>query len=230
MSNTCNHCRSAFYEPKTMADKVDFKSMQKVRVGCSKCGTAVCFSCAATVADKKGKEGNCFCPKCGAELGRGGEAGELGKHLNGWDSLNKDEDKMSSQILQTDNVTTQKLKDLFEQAFYTVTSQKDFFIVQEQGHRAKIWTVQVSNNEQIKFSALFTGKKAPIETKLIFCNRINQEMNTLRTFATDQFISMDWYIPLDGGILERTVILSFKYFQILVDDAIGRDQEGLLFK
>jgi len=137
---------------------------------------------------------------------------------------------MSSQILQTDNVTTQKLKDLFEQAFYTVTSQKDIFVVQEQGHRANKWAVQVSNNKQIKFSALFTGKEAPIESKLNFCNRINQDMNTLRTSATDQFILMDWYIPLDGGILEKTVILSFKYFQILVDDAIGRDQEGLLFK
>ena len=98
---------------------------------------------------------------------------------------------MSSQILQTDNVTTQKLKDLFEQAFYTVTSQKDIFVVQEQGHRANKWAVQVSNNKQIKFSALFTGKEAPIESKLNFCNRINQDMNTLRTSATDQFILMD---------------------------------------
>lgn len=80
----CTHCGSKFYEPKTMMDKVDFDAMQKVRVGCSKCGTAVCFSCAATAAGQRGKEGNCFCPKCGAELGRGGEAGELGEHFSGW--------------------------------------------------------------------------------------------------------------------------------------------------
>jgi hypothetical protein len=85
ITKRCAHCGSKFYEPKTMMDKVDFDAMQRVRVGCSKCGTAVCFSCAATAADQRGKEGNCFCPKCGAELGRGGEAGELGEHFSGWD-------------------------------------------------------------------------------------------------------------------------------------------------
>lgn len=84
MTKKCAHCGSKFYEPKTMMDKVDFDAMQRVRVGCSKCGTAVCFSCAATAAGQRGKEGNCFCLKCGAELGRGGEAGELGEHFSGW--------------------------------------------------------------------------------------------------------------------------------------------------
>ena len=67
-----------------MIDKVDGLAMQKVRVGCSMCGTAVCFSCAASEADKRGKESNCFCPKCGTELGREGEAGGLGEHFSGW--------------------------------------------------------------------------------------------------------------------------------------------------
>jgi len=84
MTNKCEHCGSTFYEPKTMMDRIDFNAMQRVRVGCSKCGTAVCFSCAATAADQRGKEGNCFCPKCGAELGQGGEAGTLGEHFSGW--------------------------------------------------------------------------------------------------------------------------------------------------
>jgi hypothetical protein len=84
MNNSCTHCGAGFYEPKTMMDKVDFYAMQRVRVGCSKCGTAVCFGCAATAADKLGKVGNCFCPKCGAELGSNGEAGLLGDHFEGW--------------------------------------------------------------------------------------------------------------------------------------------------
>lgn len=82
---TCVHCGTKFYVPKTMMDKTNFSAMQKVRVGCSKCGTAVCFSCAATAADHRGKEGNCFCPKCGKELGQGGEAGELGEDFSEWD-------------------------------------------------------------------------------------------------------------------------------------------------
>ena len=86
-SRKCAHCGSRFYEPKNMRDKVDFEAMQKVRVGCSKCGMPVCFSCAATAADERGKGGNCFCPKCGEELGRSGEAGELGEYFSGWDQV-----------------------------------------------------------------------------------------------------------------------------------------------
>jgi hypothetical protein len=70
-----------------MIEKTDFGAMQRVRVGCSKCQTAICFSCAATAADKKGKSGECFCPKCGADLGRAGEAGQLGNHFSGWNSF-----------------------------------------------------------------------------------------------------------------------------------------------
>lgn len=81
----CAHCNGEFYKPKSMKDKLDFEAMQSVRVGCSTCGTPVCFSCAATEADNRGESGNCFCPECGAELGEGGEAGELGEDFSGWD-------------------------------------------------------------------------------------------------------------------------------------------------
>lgn len=83
-NNQCAHCNSKFFTPRSSIDKLNDIGMQRVQVGCSKCGTPVCFSCAATAADERGKAGNCFCPKCGAELGRGGEAGKLGKHFNGW--------------------------------------------------------------------------------------------------------------------------------------------------
>lgn len=85
MQETCAHCGKEFYEPKTIMDKTNFDAMLKVRVGCSKCGTPVCFDCAATAADQRGREGDCFCPKCGANLGRGGEAGVLGEHFSGWE-------------------------------------------------------------------------------------------------------------------------------------------------
>lgn len=82
--STCGSGGTTFYEPKTATDKLDFVGMQRVRVGCSKCGAAVCFSCAATAADQQGKSGNCVCPKCGAELGAGGEAGTLGNRHPAW--------------------------------------------------------------------------------------------------------------------------------------------------
>lgn len=85
----CSNCGRNFYQPKTMSEKTDFSAMQHVRVGCSNCATPVCFSCATAEAEKKGKSMECFCPKCGADLGRGGEAGQLGDHYKGWDTPHK---------------------------------------------------------------------------------------------------------------------------------------------
>ena len=84
MTEACGNCSSEFYKPRTMVEKTDFMAMQRVRVGCSKCGTPVCFACAATAANERGEHGNCFCPGCGAELGAGGESGNLGEHFSGW--------------------------------------------------------------------------------------------------------------------------------------------------
>lgn len=84
-NNQCTHCSSEFFLPRSSLDKLNDIGMQRVRVGCSSCGIPVCFSCAATAADQRGKEGNCFCPKCGAELGPSGEAGKLGVHFSGWE-------------------------------------------------------------------------------------------------------------------------------------------------
>jgi hypothetical protein len=84
-TNTCVHCGATFYTPRTMLEKTDFQAMQRVRVGCSQCGSPVCFGCAATAADEKGQGGGCLCPLCGVDLGRGGEAGDLGEHFAGWD-------------------------------------------------------------------------------------------------------------------------------------------------
>jgi len=80
----CARCGCEFYEPRTMMDRINFDAMQRVRVGCSKCGAAVCFGCAATAADQRRKSMNCFCHKCGAELGKESEASRLGDHLSKW--------------------------------------------------------------------------------------------------------------------------------------------------
>lgn len=104
----CTCCGSLFYEPKGMRDKIDFNAMQRVRVGCRKCGTPVCFSCAATAADELGKAGNCFCPKCGQELGPKGEAGELGEYYSGWDQGKTN----SKSNRKNDELFTAKINDL----------------------------------------------------------------------------------------------------------------------
>lgn len=84
MTETCAHCGSNLDERIPIADESDLSSVQKMQVGCRKCGTAVCLSCASAAASKLGIKGNCLCPKCGAELGLDGYVDELGEDYYGW--------------------------------------------------------------------------------------------------------------------------------------------------
>jgi hypothetical protein len=84
MTETCAHCGSNLDKLIPIADESNLSSVQKMKVGCKKCGTAVCLSCAFTAASKLGIKKNCICPKCGAELGLDGYVDELGDDYYGW--------------------------------------------------------------------------------------------------------------------------------------------------
>ena len=84
MTETCAHCGSILDERNPIIDEADLGSIQKMQVGCRRCGTAVCLSCGFAAASKLGIEKNCICPKCSAELGLGGEVDELGEDYYGW--------------------------------------------------------------------------------------------------------------------------------------------------
>ncbi|MBI4282028.1 MAG: hypothetical protein HY672_00875 [Chloroflexi bacterium] len=84
MTSTCAHCGSDLEERTPIADWVDLSAMQKMQVGCRRCGTPVCLGCGAAAASRLGIERNCLCPNCGAELGLGGEVDELGEDYYGW--------------------------------------------------------------------------------------------------------------------------------------------------
>ena len=69
----CHYCHTSF---QTLQSGFTFGSgmndfgstILKTRKGCDTCGVPVCFDCAAAAADRKGKRGQCICPKCGADL------------------------------------------------------------------------------------------------------------------------------------------------------------------
>ena len=137
------------------------------------------------------------------------------------------EEAMSLPLLEQENLSKEMLKDLFEKAFFNVSDQGDTLIIQDQGRLLNKYAVQIANNKQIKFFALVKSKETQTESRINYCNRMNQVLNTLRVYITDDCIQMDWYIPLNGGITEKNVIFSFKYFQSQVDEAIKRDNAGI---
>lgn len=137
------------------------------------------------------------------------------------------EETMGLALLEQENVSNEVLKELFEKAFYKVSVSDDVLIIQDEGRRLNKYAAKFANNKQIKFFAMITSKETQAESRLNYCSRMNQELNTLRVYITDQCVTMDWYIPLKGGITETNVIMSFKYFQSQIDEALNRDTAGI---
>ena len=81
MSNVCDQCGTTFYRFSPMSG-LDLNALQegRMRVGCRKCGSAICFKCAFEAAQLKGKHEQCICPVCGAKLGW-----DRSLQLSGWD-------------------------------------------------------------------------------------------------------------------------------------------------
>jgi len=84
MTETCTHCGSAVDERIPIVDEADLSSVQRMQVGCRKCGMVVCLSCGSKAAARFGIKKNCLCPKCGAELGLDGYVDEMGEDYYGW--------------------------------------------------------------------------------------------------------------------------------------------------
>jgi|GEM_PF-2181579 hypothetical protein len=84
MTETCAHCNSVLHERIPIVDDTDLSSVQRMQVGCRKCGSAVCLSCGSKAAAKFGIKKNCLCPKCNAELGIDGYVDEMGEDYYGW--------------------------------------------------------------------------------------------------------------------------------------------------
>jgi|TARA_Y100000031_G_C7912408_1_gene244432 hypothetical protein len=80
----CTHCGSALEERRYIVDEADLSEVQRMHVGCRKCGTPTCLNCAFTAASQLGIKKNCICPKCSAELGLDGYVDELGEDYYGW--------------------------------------------------------------------------------------------------------------------------------------------------
>jgi WD40 repeat protein len=137
-----------------------------------------------------------------------------------------EEEEMTQPMVQPESVSLASIKDLFERAFFTVADHDTFLVVQEQGRNVN-YLLQLPNNNCLRLQVVFQTREPRPGSRLELVNRINQEMLALRACFAEPHIILDWYIPLDGGITETNIVKSFKFFQLLCNNALQFDTEGV---
>ena len=125
---------------------------------------------------------------------------------------------MTEELITPENLSTPMLKALFDSAFMeTHLDQEGNLKVKD-----RVNLHIRPREDRIRIYAIFGFKPtAPLERRLEFVNRVNQEFIIARATAVDgDILAFDYDIPVAGGITKKAVILLVKRFMNIPHAAV----------
>jgi hypothetical protein len=136
---------------------------------------------------------------------------------------------MSDEIVNSDNLSKDLLKNLFENAYMNVSSDKDGDVIIKEGGRGAYAFVD-KNKRFIHLVSFYSGNpKASLADKLMYVNKVMANLILSRSYVDkDGDIIFDYYIPVEGGTTKRGVVLATKRFFSVLDDAIQEDDKDVI--
>ena len=119
---------------------------------------------------------------------------------------------MATDLLTSENVTVEALKQLYDDAYMETKIDEDGDLTVREGFLCLITITEAK--EQVRLSTYFAFKEdADHIAKVEMCNRINDGIVTVRAAVTERgSLVMDQYVPINGGITRRCLVLATKYF------------------
>ncbi len=136
----------------------------------------------------------------------------------------------SARLLAESEVTTSTLDDLFKQAYFKTSLDKDGdLIVQSDGPRVIVTVDQ--QKKLVKFMAVYgLREEAALEPKLALANRMNDEIIYVRfSVPRDDILVADYFLLFQEGIPAFLLVSSLRLFARVVPAAIRAcDQQDLV--
>ena len=104
------------------------------------------------------------------------------------------------------------LQNLFEEAYMDTTVDSDGDLrVEEDG--LGCYVLPINDGNRIKLLTVWQARSGSTPSKrLEFANRVNDGIITVRVSIGDDLIFFDYYIPVEGGITKKAIILATKHF------------------
>jgi hypothetical protein len=133
----------------------------------------------------------------------------------------------SNDVLPAEQISSEALRSLFESAMFDFTVDDDGDIVVRDGYTV---LVTGGKNRFVRLMSIFSFKPdISSEAKFHFCNRINDELVAIRASAhgPDSLV-VDWYLPTDGGITKKAVVMGLRKFLKMLDLIARFDSDDLL--
>jgi hypothetical protein len=137
-------------------------------------------------------------------------------------------DEPPAELVYPENVTKEALRDLFVAAYMDASLDEDGDVLIKESYRS--YLVPSNDAAWIRLYSPFKGNEtATLEDKLAYCNKINNDMIIVRTYVTEKggFV-FEEYLPVEGGITKRAIVLATRRFHRMLESAIRADDKNVL--
>jgi hypothetical protein len=137
-------------------------------------------------------------------------------------------DEPPAELLYPENITKEGLRDLFVSAYMDASIDEDGDVLVKDSYRS--YLVPSQDSAWIRLYSPFKGNPtATQEDKLAYANKINMDLIIVRTYVTDSggFV-FEEYLPVEGGITKRALVLATRRFHRMLESAIRADEKNVL--
>ena len=135
---------------------------------------------------------------------------------------------MEDELVQPEQVNAEMLRKLFADAYMDASIDKygDTLIVET--YRSNV--VPDLDGTWLRVYAVFEANPdAAPDDKLQYANRINREMVIVRVHVQESGrFTFEHFLPLEGGITRKALVLAVRRFNRLLEAAIRRDDKRVI--
>ena len=131
-------------------------------------------------------------------------------------------------LIEPDEVSPEMLRDLFVEAYMDASIDKDGDTLVTETYRSYI--VPTLEGKWIRVYAVFgANPDAAPDDKLEYANRVNRELIIVRSYVEESGrFTFEHYIPVEGGITKKAIVLAVRRFHRILEAAIRKDDKNVM--
>lgn len=135
---------------------------------------------------------------------------------------------MADEVVQPEDVSKDMLQELFESAYMETSFDSDGDLRVKETY--SFWVLPHNEGKQIRLMSQFRAKpESSLSDRLSFVNTVNEELVVIRaSMDEDGDFGFDYYIPVDGGITKRAIVMAAKFFAALIEAAVRKDEKEVV--
>ena len=135
---------------------------------------------------------------------------------------------MSDEFLSGEGMTAESLKVIFDEAYMETSIDSDGDLVIKDGYRC--FLKPDPDGRLLAACSIFgAADGASPQAKLEFVNRVNDQVKVIRaSVMKDGRYFFDYYVPVEGGITKKAVVLAVRRFLSCLSSAMAQDTDNVV--